>query len=169
MPDFAPGPTQPADTAAFAATQTRPGLRECTCFAYVRGEIVRQRRKCLHFYLYLIDPEMGFMHVRIQSWFPFLIQIYVNGREWLSRQLDKRNVRYLRYEQTFLRIDACEVATDVMWLNRRSLLGILDDVFDHAIRTFSARDVVRFWGRKLASTRRPSQRSNVLSSAPSWP
>jgi hypothetical protein len=29
MPDFAPGPTQPADTAAFAATQTRPGLREC--------------------------------------------------------------------------------------------------------------------------------------------
>jgi hypothetical protein len=183
-------------------------LETAMCFAMAgqRG-IVRQLRKCLHYYVYLIDPELGFIHVRIQTWFPFQVQIYINGREWLARQLDRRRVGYLRYENTFLKIedlalaqrlcqgfchrrwcrvfdalarrynplisvikrfgfgsyywfiDQCEVATDVMWENRRSLLEILDDVFDYAIRTFSARDVIRFWGRKLA----PSQRNLITS------
>jgi hypothetical protein len=68
-------------------------------------EVVRRRRKCLHFYLYLIDDEFGWMHVRLQSWFPFTIQIYVNGREWLSRRLDELGIGYVRYDNSFLRID----------------------------------------------------------------
>jgi hypothetical protein len=27
---------------------------------------VRRPRQCLHFYWYLIDPEFGWMHVRLQ-------------------------------------------------------------------------------------------------------
>jgi hypothetical protein len=54
-----------------------------------RLEVSRRERKCLHHYLYLIDPEFGFMHVRIQGWIPYECQIYINGREWLARQLDK--------------------------------------------------------------------------------
>jgi hypothetical protein len=68
-------------------------------------EVVRCPRKCLHFYLYRIDPEFGWMHVRLQSWFPFTIQIYINGRERLSRQLDELGIGYERYENCFLRID----------------------------------------------------------------
>ena len=75
------------------------------CFAVVGGAIVPRRRKCLHFYFYLIDRDLGFMHVRIQSWFPFQIQVYLNGRECLARQLDRRGIGYERYENTFLRID----------------------------------------------------------------
>jgi len=45
-------------------------------------------------------------------------------------------------------IDACEVSTDLMWRDRRSLLGVLDDLFDYALRAFSADDVVRFLGLK---------------------
>ena len=45
------------------------------------------------------------MHVRIQSWFPFEIQIYINGREYLSRKLDKKGINYLRYENTFLELE----------------------------------------------------------------
>src|SRR3954449_11305725 len=33
-------------------------------------------RKCLHYYLYLIDPEFGWMHVRLQTWAPYEIQVY---------------------------------------------------------------------------------------------
>jgi len=44
-------------------------------------ELFRRERKCLHHYLYLIDPEFGFMHVRIQGWIPYECQIYINGRE----------------------------------------------------------------------------------------
>jgi hypothetical protein len=29
------------------------------------------------------------MHARIQTWFPFNIQVGLNGREWLSRQMDE--------------------------------------------------------------------------------
>ena len=63
-----------------------------------RVQFVRERRKCLHFYFYFLDREFGFMHVRLQSWFPFEVQIYVNGREWLARQLDQRGIAYTRYD-----------------------------------------------------------------------
>ncbi len=68
-------------------------------------EAVLRYRKCLHYYIYLIDPEFGWMHVRLQSWFPFPVQVYINGREWLSRQLDRRGIGYERYENSFLKIE----------------------------------------------------------------
>lgn len=67
-------------------------------------EVVRQRRKCLHFYFYFYDPEFGFMHVRLQSWFPFTIQIYINGREWLAQQLTKRRIPFDRYDNKIIRV-----------------------------------------------------------------
>jgi hypothetical protein len=86
-------------------------LEPCNAFD-VRGnhkthrlEIVRRLRKCLHFYFYFLDPEFGFMHVRLQSWLPFTIQIYINGREWLCRQLDRRGIGYQRYDNALLSID----------------------------------------------------------------
>ena len=63
-----------------------------------RLEVVRENRKCLHFYFYYLDREFGFMHVRLQSWFPFTLQVYINGREWLARQLDQRGIAYQRYD-----------------------------------------------------------------------
>jgi hypothetical protein len=46
------------------------------------------RRKCLHYYVYLLDSMFGLVHVRMQSWFPFNVPIVINGREWLARQMD---------------------------------------------------------------------------------
>jgi hypothetical protein len=79
-------------------------VEACSSFAARRDpqtqrvQFVRERRKCLHFYFYYLDREFGFMHVRLQSWFPFEIQIYINGREWLARQLDQRGIPYTRYD-----------------------------------------------------------------------
>src|SRR6266496_4734826 len=70
-----------------------------------RLEAIRRQRKCVHHYVYLIDPEFGFMHVRIQAWIPSQIQIYINGREWLARQLDAINVGYRRHDNALLRVD----------------------------------------------------------------
>jgi hypothetical protein len=58
-------------------------------------------RKCLFLYHYWIDPVFGFMHARIQSWFPFSIRVCLNGREWLSRMMDKANLPYRRLENCF--------------------------------------------------------------------
>ncbi len=69
-----------------------------------RLEVVQENRKCLHFYFYYLDREFGFMHVRLQSWFPFTVQIYVNGREWLARQLDQRGIVYQRYDNKLTQV-----------------------------------------------------------------
>jgi len=86
-------------------------LEPCSTFT-VRGnrqaqklEVVRRGTKCLHFYFYYLDRELGFMHIRLQSWFPFQIQVYVNGRECLSRDLDRQGIGYERYDNCFTRID----------------------------------------------------------------
>ena len=60
-------------------------------------EVVRRQRKCLHYYFYYLDAEFGLMHIRLQSWFPFDIQVYANGREWLAQQLDRLGIAYVRY------------------------------------------------------------------------
>jgi hypothetical protein len=76
-----------------------------------RLEAIRRERKCVHHYLYLIDPEFGFMHVRIQAWIPYEIQIYINGREWLARQLDAAGVGYRRYDNALLSVEDLELAS----------------------------------------------------------
>jgi hypothetical protein len=75
-------------------------------------EVVRRQSKCLHFYLYYLDAELGFIHVRLQSWFPFQNQVYVNGRECLARYLDQQGIAYERYDNTFTRIDHLAVAQE---------------------------------------------------------
>jgi hypothetical protein len=72
--------------------------------SYGRGcrVIRRARRKCLFLYCYFIDPTFGLVHVRLQTWLPFTIHVYVNGHEWLARQLDARGITYRRLENAFL-------------------------------------------------------------------
>jgi hypothetical protein len=92
-----------------------------------RLQVVRRPRRCLHFYFYFIHPDFGFMHVRLQSWLPLGIQVYVNGREWLCRQLDKRGVGYERYDNALVRIDNLPVAQQLARrLMRRRWPGVLD-------------------------------------------
>lgn len=62
-------------------------------------------RKCLFLYFYFLDREFGFCHARVQTWFPFTMQVYVNGHEWLARQMDKRGLRYRRLDNAFLWLD----------------------------------------------------------------
>lgn len=69
-----------------------------------RLEVVSRKAKCLCFYFYYLDPQFGLMHVRLQSWFPFPIQIYVNGRECLARYLDQQHSSYERYENSFIQL-----------------------------------------------------------------
>jgi len=43
--------------------------------------------------------------VRLQTWFPFEIQVGLNGREWLARQMDREHLKYERSENKFLWIE----------------------------------------------------------------
>lgn len=70
-----------------------------------RLAVHRRARKCLHFYFYVLHPALGLVHVRLQSWFPFTVQIWVNGREMLARALDRAGIGYRRHANTFLHVD----------------------------------------------------------------
>ena len=91
-------------------------LELCRSYAVFRNaqthqiELRPRNRKCLHLYHYLIHPVFGFMHIRLQTWYPFDLQACLNGREWLSRQLDKAGIGYVRQRNTFTRVDNLQAA-----------------------------------------------------------
>jgi hypothetical protein len=70
----------------------------------------RSWRKCLHLYHYHMHPQLGFMHARVQSWLPFNIHICINGREWLSRQMDQAGLGYQRRENCFTHLSDAAAA-----------------------------------------------------------
>ena len=70
-----------------------------------RLELRPRHRKCLFLYHYHVHPMFGFMHARIQTWFPFSIQICLNGREWLARSLDAAGVGYVQRDNCFTQLD----------------------------------------------------------------
>lgn len=67
-------------------------------------ELKVETRKCSHLYFYYEHARFGFMHLRLQTWFPFQVSVCLNGRHWLARQLDREGIAYQKKENTFLRI-----------------------------------------------------------------
>ena len=73
-------------------------------------DLVKRERKCLHLYFYYLDRDFGLMHVRLQTWFPFSMQVCLNGREWLARQMDHARLGYEQRDNCFTRLDSPERA-----------------------------------------------------------
>jgi len=84
-------------------------LEPCRSFSFRfekgRPFVQSARRKCLVLYYYFLDQGLGLVHVKVQTWFPMVIQIYVNGHEWLARKLDANDVGYSRIDNVFTHID----------------------------------------------------------------
>jgi hypothetical protein len=79
-----------------------------------RLELRLERRKCSHLYFYYDHPRFGFMHLRLQTWFPFQVNLCLNGRHWLARQLDQAAIAYQKKDNTFLRIADLHRAQQLM-------------------------------------------------------
>jgi len=62
--------------------------------AHGRLEIRKEPGKCLHYYHYFHDADVGFGYVRLQSWFPFTVHIGLNGRTWLYQQLRQQRIPF---------------------------------------------------------------------------
>ncbi|HIS39175.1 MAG TPA: hypothetical protein IAB45_06690 [Candidatus Onthousia faecavium] len=71
-------------------------------------EVTSRPTKCKHYYFYFNDEEFGLMFLKIQTWFPYNVQIYINGREYLSKLLDKNNIKYEMYNNSFSYIEDFE-------------------------------------------------------------
>jgi hypothetical protein len=60
--------------------------------------------KCLHYYFYFIDSELGLCYVRVPTWCPFRLQFYCNGHNWLARQLERHRIGYQLLDNAFVEI-----------------------------------------------------------------
>lgn len=94
-------------------------LENCQSFDVVGNrethhkEVVSRKRRCLHLYWYFIDPLFGWMHVRVQTWAPYSIQVYINGREQLCRQLEEKGIPFQRSDNKILCVEKPDVLTDL--------------------------------------------------------
>src|SRR5207249_991304 len=69
--------------------------------------------KCLHYYFYFIDEELGLCYVRVPTWCPFRLQIYLNGHHRLACRLQRKNIRYTRLDNAFVGIEDFERAQKI--------------------------------------------------------
>jgi hypothetical protein len=69
-----------------------------------RPHLAKCSPRCLTLYYYFLDRHFGFMHIRLSTWMPFTIQVYLNGHEWLARQLDAKGIAYKKTENAFVNI-----------------------------------------------------------------
>jgi hypothetical protein len=80
------------------------------CLSYsVRGNrqtkhihMVLEPRKCLHLYHYFLHEELGLCHMRVQTWFPFTVDVCLNGRDRLARQMDHAGLAYRQRDNCFV-------------------------------------------------------------------
>lgn len=80
-------------------------LEPCPTFEYVQSKIVRRKRPCHVLYHYRWDQRLGWMYARIQTWFPFHIQIGIKGREWLAQQLRQAGLKFRQQKNCFTWIE----------------------------------------------------------------
>jgi hypothetical protein len=58
-------------------------------------------RKCVFLYHYFDHPQVGFGHVRLQTWAPYTVNICLNGRHWLEKQLRHHGIDYHKVGNCF--------------------------------------------------------------------
>jgi hypothetical protein len=83
-------------------------------FEHYGKNMVARTRPCPVVYHYRIDPQWGWMNARIQTWFPFNIQVCINGREWLARQMDREGLHYQRQGNCFVWLEDYHRAQQLM-------------------------------------------------------
>jgi hypothetical protein len=71
------------------------------------------KSQCIHYYIYFIDEELGFGYIRIPTWCPFRLQVYVNGHNLLAKELDKLGIGYTMIDNAFDSIENPEKAQEL--------------------------------------------------------
>jgi hypothetical protein len=81
----------------------------CSSFRLAKGEhrpeFKPAKRQQRVLYYYFLDREFGFMHVRLETWFPFTVQVYVNAHDWLAQQMLARRMGFVQQGNAFVQLD----------------------------------------------------------------
>ena len=69
--------------------------------------------KCLHYYFYFMDADLGLVYLRVPTWAPFRLQFYCNGHNWLARRLTAEGIAFTTADNAFVRIDDWQRAQEL--------------------------------------------------------
>src|SRR6266542_1176657 len=86
-----------------AAKSVRPG--GAVHFDFTRGSVFVNQH-----YLYIADPEWGPAFIKISGYAPWGGRVYLNGHEWLKRQLAERGIAFRPLDNGLLSCDDPAVA-----------------------------------------------------------
>jgi len=186
------------------------GVEACHSFRLVYGkgrpQLVNTTRKCLCYYVYLLDREFGLIHIRIQTWAPFTVQVCLNGHDWLARRMDDAGIGYTQKDNCFTHIEdpvhaqrladrfvklkwkskldalarrvnpllkteldgmkyrwcteQAEYSTDLVFKKASDLDRLYSKLLNHAIVGLGAKDILRFFGKKLDGRFKSDQQSH---------
>jgi hypothetical protein len=84
-----------------ACSAYKPWHDKATHKTYLRPD----SGKCLHYYFYFMDRELGLVYLRVPTWAPFRLQFYCNGHSWLARRLTAAGIGFTPADNAFVRID----------------------------------------------------------------
>ena len=108
-------------------------METCPSFRLVYGKgcprLVNARRPQRVLYFYFLDPQLGLIYIRLTTWFPFTVQVYVNGHSWLEKQMLKQGLGFNLQDNAFTVLDdpktAQKLADSFGQLNWRKILNRL--------------------------------------------
>lgn len=111
-----------------------------------RTSLKPRRAKCLHYYFYFIDDDLGLCFMRIPTWCPFAAQGYFNGHNVLAAKLRRAGIAYRMLDNAFTHIGDWKAAQK---LADQSDSRLLHAKLDHYARLFcpalEALDVTYRW------------------------
>ena len=94
------------------------------------------RKRFLHYYFYLLDPVLGPMSVRVGTFLPFTLAVFLNGHSFLAQELTRLGVGFRKDDTAFLAVDdlaALEAAAE------RLTPGLIERRCDYWVRQLAPR------------------------------
>jgi len=104
---------QPGLVHIFAAMERCPAYRPWHDKTKGKTYVKSTSGKCLHYYFYFIDEELGLCYLRVPTWCPFGLQFYFNGHNWLASQLAQHEIAFEQRDNAFVNIADFERANQL--------------------------------------------------------
>jgi hypothetical protein len=101
--------------------------------------------KCLHYYFYFIDPELGLCYLRVPTWCPFRLQFYFNGHNALAAKLRQAGLAFEMADNAFLYIADFEQANHLAELDIEKLHRRLDQLAEQYCPVVSQLEFQYHW------------------------
>ena len=84
-------------------------METCPTFRLLPGQarprFVPTRAPQRVLYFYFLDGDLGLIHVRLQTWLPFTLQICVNGHDYVAQQMAKKKLGFVQQDNAFTQLD----------------------------------------------------------------